>query len=95
MKMVDVSILIKIGEETTMKEVFPEWDELPDAVREAVCKHGAYMRELIEKVPGVDLVRCSQCDWYKTDSERCGFWPDEGYRHPNHYCGEGRPRADG
>lgn len=49
----------------------------------------------VEAAPAVDaveVVRCKDCGWYNTDSETCGFWPDEGYRDPKHFCGEGKPK---
>ena len=49
---------------------------------------GKYVKEM----PTVELIRCKDCDWYELDCESCGFWPDEGYRDPEHYCGEGKPR---
>lgn len=39
-----------------------------------------------------EIVHCMDCDWYKLDCESCGFWPDEGYRDPEHFCGEGKRR---
>lgn len=43
-------------------------------------------------VDAVEVIRCRNCGWYNTDSETCGFWPDEGYRDPKHFCGEGKPK---
>lgn len=43
------------------------------------------------------IVRCKECKWYETDGEPCGlckFWPDEGYRDPDHFCAEGVKRDD-
>lgn len=40
-------------------------------------------------VDAVEVVRCHKCKWYNPDDESCKFWPDEGYRDPEHFCGEG------
>jgi len=53
-------------------------------------------RKLIVEAPAVDavpVVRCKDCKWYREESEACGFWPDEGYRDPEHFCGEGRSKC--
>lgn len=49
----------------------------------------------INNAPTIDavvVIRCEGCGWYRPDSETCSFWPDEGYRHPKHFCGEGKPK---
>ena len=43
-------------------------------------------------VDAVPVIRCKNCGWYRPEDESCGFWPDEGYRDPEHFCGEGKPR---
>ena len=48
------------------------------------------LRAQLEK--RVMVIRCKDCGWYRLENETCSFWPDEGYRSPDHYCGEGRPR---
>ena len=45
-------------------------------------------------IDAVEVVRCKKCDWYREEDETCGFWPDEGYRDPNHFCSEGKRRTD-
>ena len=50
---------------------------------------------LIKKLEAGELtevIRCKNCGWYRTEDETCGFWSDEGYRDPEHFCGEGKPR---
>lgn len=43
--------------------------------------------ELVEL--GKSVVHCKDCKRYDIESESCKFWPDEGYRDPDHYCAEG------
>lgn len=38
------------------------------------------------------VVRCKNCREYDTETQCCKFWPDEGYRHPEHFCAEGKRR---
>lgn len=38
------------------------------------------------------VVRCRDCDRYDKETHCCKFWPDEGYRHPDHFCAEGKRR---
>lgn len=38
------------------------------------------------------LVRCKDCRKYDTETQCCKFWPDEGYRHPDHFCAEAEQR---
>lgn len=40
------------------------------------------------------VVRCKNCRKYDLKTQCCTFWPDEGYRAPDHYCAEGE-RRDG
>ena len=50
------------------------------------------------KAPSVDsvsVVQCWECRQYNRETMRCKFWPDEGYRDPYHFCGEGDRRAAG
>ena len=52
---------------------------------------------VIRKQPIVDavpVIRCRECGHYDLEAERCKFWPDEGYRAQDHYCGEGERRTD-
>ena len=41
-----------------------------------------------------DVVFCCECDHYNTEAQTCGFWPDQGFRDPYHYCGEGVRREE-
>lgn len=38
------------------------------------------------------VVRCKDCEKYNPGTQCCKFWPDEGYRHPDHFCAEGKRR---
>ena len=38
------------------------------------------------------VVRCKNCRKYDLETQCCKFWPDEGYRHPDHFCAEGERR---
>lgn len=51
----------------------------------------------IEDFPATEVelvVRCKDCRKYDTETQCCKFWPDEGYRHPDHFCAEGKRRDD-
>lgn len=50
--------------------------------------------ENLSLIDAVVVTRCKNCGWYRPEDESCGFWPDEGYRDPEHYCGEGKPREN-
>lgn len=55
----------------------------------------ASVKRVLAMAPTIDavvVIRCKNCGWYELECESCGFWPDEGYRDPEHYCGEGKPR---
>jgi len=41
------------------------------------------------KTISVSIVRCKNCRKYDLETQCCKFWPDEGYRHPDHFCAEG------
>lgn len=43
----------------------------------------------------VEVVHCIDCSHYDLETQLCRFWPDEGYRSPNHYCAEGKRRDKG
>ncbi len=47
-----------------------------------------------EKCDCVEVVRCKDCCCYNQETLCCTFWPDVGYRHPDHYCAEGERRTD-
>ena len=52
---------------------------------------------VIRKQPIVDavsVVRCLECGHYNPEAKLCKFWPDEGYRDPDHFCGEGDRREE-
>lgn len=55
-------------------------------------RHGPIEIDLGEDV--VQVVRCKNCHKYDLETQCCKFWPDEGYRAPDHYCAEGE-RRDG
>ena len=46
-----------------------------------------------EKCECVEVVRCKDCRYYNQETLCCTFWPDEGYRAPDHYCAEGERRG--
>lgn len=51
--------------------------------------------QVILKAPAVDavpVVRCKDCRRYNRQTLCCKYWPDEGYRHPDHFCAEGKRR---
>lgn len=69
-----------------MTEIFPNWNELPKETQDAVCKHGQYLRMLLETQPTVDAVEvvhghwcwegrfraCSECGSYVEFTETLG-----------------------
>ena len=75
-RLIDANALIESGYDVTLDEVFPDWHDLPNSVQEAVCKHGQYLKKLINEQPTVDAtpvlhgrwivenkesIRCSEC----------------------------------
>ena len=67
-RLIDANALIASGYNATLDKVFPNWWELPDSTKEAVCKHGQYLKKLINELPTVDaveVVRCKDCKFYK------------------------------
>lgn len=39
------------------------------------------------------VVQCKNCRKYNPETQCCTFWPDQGYRHPDHFCAEGKRRG--
>ena len=59
-RLIDANALIKLGEETSMAEALPDWHDLPASAQDAACRHGEYLRKLIEGFPTVDAVEVSK-----------------------------------
>lgn len=58
----------------SMLDVFPNWKELPKEVHDAVCKHGQYLRAMLETQPTVDAVEVVWCkDCLKQEIGWCHF----------------------
>lgn len=55
-RLIDTNALIEAGNEATMIDVFPDWNEMSASAQEAVCKHGQYLKKLINELPAVDAV---------------------------------------
>ena len=55
-RLIDANALIESGYDLTLDKVFPDWHELPESTQEAVCKHGQYLKKLINEQPTVDAV---------------------------------------
>ena len=62
-RLIDANALIESGYDVTLDEVFPDWHELPESVQEAVCKHGQYLKKLIQQQPTVDAVEVVHGEW--------------------------------
>ena len=85
-----------------MTEIFPNWKELPEETRDAVCKHGQYLHMMLETQPTVDAVEVVHGEWgeiYTCHGER--LW---GYKcsrceqdNPNksNYCPNCGAKMDG
>lgn len=87
--------LINIEDLLNAKIPLPTEEEFStDNMMDFLCGMEWVGKYVKEKMPTVELIRCKDCGWYKLDCESCGFWPDEGYRDPMHYCGEGKPREE-
>ena len=68
-RLIDANALIDEGYKVTMLDVFPNWLLMTDKTKEAVCKHGAYLKKIIMQLPTVDaveVVRCKDCKHYMT-----------------------------
>ena len=49
-----------------MSEVFPNWNELPNEVQNAVCKHAQHIHMLLETQPTIDAVEVVHGRWINT-----------------------------
>ena len=55
----------------SMSDVFQNWKELPEEVQDAVCKHGQYLRMMLETQPTIDAVEVVHGRWIWDDEEEC------------------------
>lgn len=95
--LIDRAALLAAGDATKMTVAFEDWSRLDWKTQQHILNFSRAFKRLVEYAPAVDavpVVRCKNCRWYKVESESCGFWPDEGYRDPEHFCGEGKRRKD-
>lgn len=75
-RLIDANALIASGYNATLDKVFPNWWELPDSTKEAVCEHGQYLKKLINELPTVDAVEVIRC---KNCKEKCEYSPNQFY----------------
>lgn len=82
----DNEIILRMNEEGVLEPYEPYM------VVECVTKED-YDRfvELVEL--GKAVVLCKDCGRYDLETQCCTFWPDGGYRAPDHYCAEGEGRG--
>ena len=83
----------------SMTELFPNWNELPEAVKDMLCEHGQYLHMLLETQPTVDaepVVRCKYCKFSVINSiydpMECVKWRTKWgvcYTNPEGYCHKG------
>ena len=89
-----------------MSEVFPNWNELPNEVQDAVCKHAQHLHMLLETQPTIDAVevvhgRWVQCEDWDLDYECsvCGCYACENkyedYNVLTPYCPNCGAKMDG
>lgn len=96
-RLIDANALIESGYDVTLDKVFPDWAELPDSTKEAVCKHGQYLKKMINELPSVEaveVVRCKDCVFchYNSSNETYKCSTMNGmYRtvEPNEFCSYG------
>ena len=70
-RLIDANALLEAGNETKMPDIFPDWLNMTIAEQEAACKHGRFLKNLIQKLPTVDAVEVVRC-------KDCTFWTYEG-----------------
>lgn len=51
---------------------------------------GCWLDDSGNPVDIMRVVRCEDCRKYNLETQCCKFWPDEGYRNPDHFCAEGQ-----
>lgn len=87
-RLIDANALIESGHDVKMDEVFPNWAESPDSTKEAVCKHGQYLKKLINEQPTVDAVEVVHGNWvyYSTSMQECSNCKRHTARHKFKYC---------
>lgn len=61
-----------------MTEVFPNWNELPKEVQDAVCKHAQHLHMLLETQPTIEAEPVVHGRWIrkgnKNECDQCGFF---------------------
>lgn len=72
-RLIDANALIESGYDVTLDEVFPDWNELPESVQEAVCKHGQYLKKLIQQQTTVDAVEVVHGEWTIIEDDYVGL----------------------
>ena len=80
-----------------MPEVFPNWNEMPNEVRDAVCKHAQYLHMLLETQPTIDAVEVVHGRWVfrkNWDFFVCSECSHESSNY-SHYCPNCGAKMDG
>ena len=62
-RLIDANALLEAGNETKMPDVFPDWLNMTIAEQAAACKHGRFLKNLIQKLPTVDAVEVVHGRW--------------------------------
>ena len=74
-RLIDANALIDEGYKVTMLDVFPNWLLMSDEAKEAVCKHGAYLKKIIQQLPTVDAEHVKHGYWISlTDCSNAGVY---------------------
>ena len=83
-----------------MSEVFPDWRELPQAIKEAVGKLGSTFKQTILNAPVVDavaVVRCKECKYSELciETNQRVWCLKQGMSKANEwYCADGERKED-
>ena len=67
-RLIDANALNWRASQKKMVELFPNWKEIPQEVKDMLCKHGKEFERLLKEAPTVDaveVVRCKDCKFYE------------------------------
>ena len=69
-RLIDANALNWRASQKRMVELFPNWKELPQEVKDMLCKHGKEFERLLKEAPTVDAVEVVHAKWrLETDDE--------------------------
>ena len=83
-RLIDANALYWRAEKEKMEELFPNWKELPQEVKDMLCKHGKEFERLLKEAPTVDAVEVVHGKWegsaydirgdYEEQCSHCKQW---------------------